>query len=384
MRVGLFRAVLAATLAGACIASPSRAQAPGVTEDEVLVGAFLPLQSGLAAGAVQVRDGTNAYIQHVNENGGVNGRQIEWLVENDSYNPQQSVAAARSLVERDGIFAFMSTLGTVTNLAVLPYIQQRHVPLIGPIVGSPRLLEPEAKEVFGVLPTGVERGRAIGKYVIEDLDAERIAILYQNDDFGKDPYDGLVEVLEEAGRELVAEASYEPSDIDMSSQIARLRGAEPDVVVLAGIPKPVALFLNTAEKQGWNPTWVGPSLLADPLFAELAGTAVEGMHIVFDVALPNMPEAQEANEILTQYAPDTRPGYFAYNGMIGAMLLVEALKQIEGEPTRDALMEAMESIKDFESGIFPPITYSEEDHAGVDKFGIAVWRGGELEVTRSW
>ncbi|MCC0025358.1 MAG: ABC transporter substrate-binding protein, partial [Hyphomicrobiaceae bacterium] len=165
---------------------------------------------------------------------------------------------------------------------------------------------------------------------------------------------------------------------------ARLRSAEPDVVVLAGIPKPVALFLRTAETQGWAPTWVGPSLLADPLFAELGGSAVEGMHIVFDVALPNMPEAQATNKILAKYAPDTRPGYFAYNGVIGAMLFVEALKHIEGEPTREALIEAMESIKGFESGIFPPITYTKEDHAGVDRFGIAIWKGGELQISKSW
>lgn len=382
MKRNILRAALTASLA-ASLAGSAAAQT-GVSEDQVTIGAFLPLQSGLAAGAVQVREGANAYIQHVNESGGVNGRQIEWLVENDSYNPQQAVAAARSLVDRDGIFAFVSTLGTVTNLAVLPFLEQRGVPLVGPIVGSPKLLEPESEIVFGVLPTGVERGRAIGEYVLQDLGAERVAILYQNDDFGKDPYEGLVEALDEAGKELVAEASYEPNDIDMSSQVARLREANPDVVVLAGIPKPVALFLKTAEQQGWAPTWVGPSLLADPLFAELGGSAVEGMHIVFDVALPNMPEAEEANRILEQYAPETRPGYFAYNGMIGAMLFVEALGKVEGEITREKLVEALESIEGFDSGIFPPITYSQDDHAGVEQFGVAIWKDGQLEVTETW
>jgi hypothetical protein len=161
----------------------------------------------------------------------------------------------------------------------------------------------------------------------------------------------------------------------MNNQVARLRSAEPDVVVLAGIPKPVALFLRAAETQGWAPTWVGPSLLADPLFAELGGSAVEGMHIVFDVALPNMPEAQATNKILAKNAPDTRPGYFAYNGVIGAMLFVEALKHIEGEPTREALIEAMESIKGFESGIFPPITYTKGEHQivwGLDSLRSAI------------
>ena len=95
---------------------------PGVSRDTIKLGSYLPLQSGLAAGATQMKEGTEAYFKWVNDNGGVNGRKIEWIVENDSYNPQQTVAVVKKLVDRDDVFAVVSTLGTVTNLAVLPFL----------------------------------------------------------------------------------------------------------------------------------------------------------------------------------------------------------------------------------------------------------------------
>jgi branched-chain amino acid transport system substrate-binding protein len=384
MRTAMTRSAFVLALTGLLGALPAAAADPGITASEVLIGAFLPLQSGLAAGAVQQRDGTSAYFQHVNDQGGVGGRKIRWLVENDSYNPQQAVAVAKKLVERDEIFAFVSTLGTVTNLAVLPYAIQRKVPLIGPVVGTTKLLEPDAREVFGVLPTGQKRGRAIAAHATGALGGKRIAAFYQNDDLGKDVRDGVAEAIKAGGQAIVAEASYEPNDIDMSSQVAKLRAGNPDVVVVAGIPKPVALFMKEAEKQGWKPKMVGPAQLSDPIIVELAGSALEGLDIVFDVALPNMPEAKEANDILAKYAPNTRPGYFAYNGMIGAMLFVEALKRAGPQPTRAALIEQLENLRDFRTGIFPPITYGPGDHAGVDTFGIATWKAGKLEVLKSW
>src|SRR5665647_812449 len=103
---------------GICIAAV--AAEPGITKDKIVIGAFLPLQSGLAAGASQLRDGADAYFKYVNDTGGIHGRKIEWVVENDSYDPQQTMAVAKKLVDRDGVFAIVSTLGTATNLAVLP------------------------------------------------------------------------------------------------------------------------------------------------------------------------------------------------------------------------------------------------------------------------
>src|SRR5918911_509811 len=119
-------------LALALAAAMSVQAEPGIKKDRIILGSYLPLQSGLAAGATQMKEGTEAYFKWINDQGGINGRKIEWIVENDSYNPQQTVAVVKKLVDRDGVFAMVSTLGTVTAVAVLPFLAQRGVPIVNP------------------------------------------------------------------------------------------------------------------------------------------------------------------------------------------------------------------------------------------------------------
>src|SRR3954447_26721688 len=142
----LLRGVLSSPMLS--LAFPAFAE-PGISKDKITIGAYLPLQSGLSAGATQLRDGADAYFRFVNDSGGIHGRKIEWLVENDSYNPQQTVAVVKKLVDRDGVFAIVSTLGTATNLAVLPFLTERKVPLINPAGGHERLNAPTDPNVFG-------------------------------------------------------------------------------------------------------------------------------------------------------------------------------------------------------------------------------------------
>ena len=142
---------------------------PGVTKDKVTLGSFLPLQSGLAAGATQMKEGCDAYFKYINESGGVNGRKIEWIVENDSYNPQQTAAVVKKLVDRDGVFAIVSTLGTVTNLAVLPFLAQRGVPIVDPAGGHMLLNKPTDKNVFGILPLSSEIGESMADFAVTSL-----------------------------------------------------------------------------------------------------------------------------------------------------------------------------------------------------------------------
>src|SRR5688572_22038948 len=188
--------VISAVLLVAAVALGLEAKAePGVSRDKIKLGSYLPLQSGLAAGATQMREGTEAYFKYVNDNGGVHGRKIEWIVENDSYNPQQTVAVVKKLVDRDEVFAIVSTLGTVTNLAVLPFLKQRGVPVINPAGGHLDLNKPKDKNVFGILPLSSEIGESMADFAVTKLGAKRVAIFFQNDQFGKDQRDGAVEAL---------------------------------------------------------------------------------------------------------------------------------------------------------------------------------------------
>jgi ABC-type branched-subunit amino acid transport system substrate-binding protein len=386
IRKSLF-ALFAIVGAAAILPEPARSADPGVTKDRVILGSFLPLQSGLAAGATQMKEGCDAYFKYINDSGGVNGRKIEWIVENDSYNPQQTVAVVKKLVDRDGVFAIVSTLGTVTNLAVLPFLAQRGVPIVNPAGGHMLLNKPTDKNVFGILPLSSEIGESMTDFAVTKLGAKRVAIFFQNDQFGKDQRDGAVEALKNHNLESVAEASYVPSDVDVSAQVVALKQANPDAVILGIIPKHAALFVKEAQRLGWKPKIVGHNTVADPVVLDLAGgEALEGVYVNLMTAVDSMdtPAVKNANKILAKYYPQTKPGYYPYLGMAGAIIIVEAMKRAGGDLTRAKLITSLESLGHFEPGVVPPINWSASYHGGPKTFGYAQWKGGKLSVLQGW
>jgi ABC-type branched-subunit amino acid transport system substrate-binding protein len=386
IRKSLF-ALFAIVGAAAILPEPARSAEPGVTKDKVILGSFLPLQSGLAAGATQMKEGCDAYFKYINDSGGVNGRKIEWIVENDSYNPQQTVAVVKKLVDRDGVFAIVSTLGTVTNLAVLPFLAQRGVPIVNPAGGHMLLNKPTDKNVFGILPLSSEIGESMTDFAVTKLGAKRVAIFFQNDQFGKDQRDGAVEALKNHNLQSVAEASYVPSDVDVSAQVVALKQANPDAVILGIIPKHAALFVKEAQRLGWKPKIVGHNTVADPVVLDLAGAeALEGVYVNLMTAVDSMdtPAVKNANKILAKYYPQTKPGYYPYLGMAGAIIIVEAMKRAGGDLTRAKLITSLESLGHFEPGVVPPINWSASYHGGPKTFGYAQWKGGKLSVLQGW
>lgn len=358
----------------------------GVTDDTIRLGSYLPLQSGLAAGAAQLRDGADAYFQWLNDQGGIHGRKIEWIVENDSYNPQQALSVARKLVDRDEVFAIVSTIGTVTNLAALPFLVQRGVPVVNPGGSNEKLNAPTDREVFGMLPVGQDIGASMAEYAIKNEKADRIAIFYQNDQFGKDQRDGAVAYLEKQGIKPVAEATYVPSDVDVSAQAVALRDANPDVVLMFNIVKQGALLLKEAEKLGWKPQFIAMNTMGDPILAELAGSAADGLIVNIMTAVDTMqsPTVQQANEILKKYHPETAPGYYAYLGMAGAIAFHRGAEAVGPDLTRAAFIEALEGLGDWEPGVVPPLSWSRDNHGGPTTFGYVQWKDGKPEVLTAW
>ncbi len=378
---------LIAGIASALLPGSVCAADPGITNDKLILGSFLPLQSGLAAGATQMKEGTDAYFKYINDQGGVHGRKIDWIVENDSYNPQQTAAVVKKLVDRDGVFALVSTLGTVTNLAVLPFLAQRGIPIINPAGGHLLLNKPKDKNVFGILPLSSEIGESMTQFAVSKLSAKRIAIFFQNDQFGKDQRDGAVEYLKSRGLQPVGEASYVPSDVDVSAQAVALRQANPDAVILGVIPKHGALFMKEMQRLGWKSNVVGHNTMADPVVLDLAGADVlEGVKVNLMTAVDTMdkPAVKKANEILAKYYPNTKPGYYPYLGMAGAMIVVEAANRAGKDLTRAGLISALESLGRFETGLVPPLDWSASYHGGPHTFGYAVWKGGKLAVIEGW
>ncbi len=364
----------------------ARASDEGVTSNEIRLGSFLPLQGGLAAGASQYRDGASAYFQWLNDEGGIHGRKIKWIAENDSYNPQQAVAVVRKLVDREGILAIVSTLGTTNNLGALPFLKQRGVPLICPLASHPSMNKPEDRIVFPLSPLGTSHGISMAEFVSNDLKAKKIAVFYQDDQYGKELLEGVKQYAQENGKEIVSTVSYVPSDVDVSPQAQQLRRAEPDAVIMAVIPKHGALMLIEAQKLGWKTNFIAPQLLGDEVTKQLAGSAINGLYFNLYAAVDSMdtPMVKQATEILRKYTPNTPPGYWSFIGMAGAVAFAEGARAAGKNLTRESLMDGLESKKILKTGLVPPLDYTAGQHSGPTSFGFAQWQDGSVKVIRNW
>jgi len=227
----------------------------------------------------------------------------------------------------------------------------------------------------------------MAEFAVSKLGAKRVAIFYKNDQFGKDQSDGAIAELKKHNLTPVAEASYVPSDVDVSAQAVALKGANPDVVILGVIPKHGALFVKEAKRLGWKPKIVGHNTVADPVVLDLAGAeALEGVYVNLMTAVSRMdkPAVKRANELMAKYFPKTKPGYYPYLGMAGCLIIAEGIKRAGNDLTRDKLIAALESLGHYEPGVLPPVNWSASYHGGPKTFGYAQWKNGDLEVLEGW
>ena len=270
---------------------------------------------------------------------------------------------------------------------MLPFLAQRGVPIINPAGGHTLLNKPTDKNVFGILPLSSEIGESMADFAVNKLGAKKVGIFFQNDQFGKDQRDGAVEALKKHNLQPAGEASYVPSDVDISAQVVALKQADPEVVILGIIPKHAALFVKEAQRLGWKPKIVGHNTVADPVVLDLAGAeALEGVYVNLMTAVDSMetPAVKKANEILAKYYPKTKPGYYPYLGMAGGIIIVEAMKRAGSDLTRAKLISALESFGRFEPGVSPPIEWNATYHGGPKVFGYAQWKNGKLSVLQGW
>src|SRR5687768_2683572 len=217
-------AVVAALAAAGAQGRSAAGADPGVTAREVLIGGTVPL-SGVAAAYASVARGAEAYFKYVNARGGVNGRRIRYVYYDDAYNPQQTVQQVRRLVQEDDVFAVFNSLGTEHNLAVRAFLNQARVPHVFPASGATtfgRDWRRYPMTTAGFQPSYLAEGRIYGKTIGGIKRRSRVAVLYQNDDYGKDVLNGLKQGLRFYGRggRVVGQQSYEITEVDVSSQVA--------------------------------------------------------------------------------------------------------------------------------------------------------------------
>jgi branched-chain amino acid transport system substrate-binding protein len=362
-------------------AGPAAAQrVPGVSADTVFVGMPVALSGPVSTIGIPLARGAEAYFKWVNDQGGIHGRKIRLLLEDDRYIPSETLAVTRKLVERDEVFAIFRPLGTPTGAAILDYLVERQVPVVAPASGSSLWIHPFKRNYFNIQPVYFFEGRIMGKWALEVLKARRIAVFYQNDSYGKEGRDGFLQYLRLNGVRAVADVPYEPGETSFTSHAVRLREANPDLVFVYAIPVPAASLLREAARVGLRTRFLMTYVLSDPVMFRLAGELMEGVQAgawLVDPEDPG-PAASAYRARLRAAFPGEVPGGYSISSDASAALLVEGLRRAGRELTRDRFIEAMETIRNFTAGgLTPPFGYARNDHSGIRALAMVEARKGK-------
>lgn len=340
---------------------------PGVTDTTIRVGMITDLTGPVAFIGQEASAGARLYLDHINARGGVDGRKIELIVEDDGYQPPRTVAAFRKLVDQDRVFCFAGNLGTSTTMATFPFIERERIPLVLPLTFASTMATPPKRYVFAVDPSYDIQAWIIVKYIleIEKAQSPRLAVLYQDDDYGQDGLKGLREAAAHYNLPIVAEESYKRGAVDFSTQILNLRKADPTHVVLWTVYREAAAVLKEARMADWHPRFIGGMPLADDKTLELAGPDAEGLLAVTTVDLKSDEgKVKHYRELLQQFAPAQKPRPYHAFGFLVAQTLVESLQRAGRSLTREGLVAALESFKGWDGAIGPALTYGPDLRGG--------------------
>ena len=341
------------------VASAGGSNTPGVTSKQILIGGTTPL-SGPASAYAAVAKGADAYFKYVNDHGGVFGRSIKYKYDDDAYDPSQTIEKVRDLVQNDKVFAIYNTLGTEQNLAIRSYLNQLKVPQLLVASGASTWGNDYKKYPWTIGYQPSYRGEATiyGRYIASARPTARIGILYQNDAYGKELIAGLQRGLGKKAKLIVSKQSYDVTDTDVKSQIARLKSKKVNTLMVFATPKFAIQSYSSARLLGWRPLVfvnIVSSASNTMTIAALASSKQQTEGSISLAFLKDPVNARWKNDkavklfrtILKKYnGGQGLTDYYNIYGMSSAFTLVDALRHAGKNPTRASVMRAVTHLNE--------------------------------------
>jgi branched-chain amino acid transport system substrate-binding protein len=337
-------AALLTLAAGFTLAAPP---AQGVSKNEIVLGSIQDLSGPIAGFGKQVRLGMLLRVEEVNEQGGVNGRKIRLLVEDSGYDPKKAVLAAQKLVNQDKIFAMVAHIGTAQNNAAMPVQFEKNVINFFPVTAAREMYEPFHRLKYSFAATYFDQMRTALPKLVKEKGAKKVCTLYQDDDFGLEVLRGAEAGLKTMRMELVEKTSYKRGATDFSSQVARMKAAGCDFVVLGTIIRETIGTIGEARKTGFSPTFLGSSATYTDLIHKLGGKAMDGLYATHTVQHPYLDEASQpirfwATKYKTKFNED--PTVFSVYGYNAIDAFVQAAQKAGPNLTTDSFIKAMDTL----------------------------------------
>ena len=374
---------LAAVLS--CVSSRAVAQDPGITGNTIKIGIFQPLTGPATIFGYPVADGVIALYKEVNDKGGIHGRKIEVVLEDDGCNNAKTVAAVKKLIHRDRVFMIHGGTCSAGAIAAKPDIVSTNTPYVvmGATVDS--IATPVSKTVFSTILPSSQEGVMIAKLIQEMPGKKRVAVIKHADEWADTRADPMLKLLKENGQEVAANVQLDRGAVDATAQVLQVKEAKPDVTIGLLYPAEVAVLLRDAQKLGLSGPFVFPTSGQDILDTARRVGNDEALADIYAISQmrgpPGDPVMQRWEDVIHKYYPNERIQQFSYLGISGAMAVVDALQRAGKDLTQEKFVAALEATKDLDAGAADcRIAFSPADHQACKTGTWLTYRRGKVVV----
>ena len=363
-------------------------QTPGVTDKEIVIGSCAALEGPSSFLGRETVTGAEAYFNSVNDEGGVNGRKLRLLSFDDSYDPAKAQACWDKLMAQR-VFAMGFFVGTPTAVKYVPLAESNRIPLIGLFTGAQTLYTPLRHWVINVRASYGDETQEQINGLWKTLRYHKIGVIYPDDAFGSTVLQGVEAALKKENAAPVAAASYARQTVMVEGAIAKVKAADPEAVIVVGPSNTVAPIVKQAHAAGWKPLFVTVSFVGTDDLIQAAGPDSEGMvvtQVVPPYYLTDFKTVALYRRTMQKYMPSVRPNFVSLEGFVDAMVMVEGLKKAGKEPTREGLIEGIESLHEVDMGLGPQLklNYSAKSHKGFEQVIPTVIRGERAVPFTDW
>lgn len=388
-------AVLAALTLAACASQAASgggggasARAQGVTDDTIKIGTTLPLSGGAAVSGKGFEGGLRAAVKEINDAGGINGRRVELIVLDDGFEASRSVANIRRLGDQEQVFAVVSPAGSANIPGSYSYLQQKGLVLFAPVLPP----DPKQDSVYLLGTSQRDQGRVIVDFLVEK-GAKTFAVIGQDNELGHSIREGVMEQAQRHGVQVVATETTEPNSTEVNSAVLKVRDANPDAIVLGTDNTQSALIMQAVKGLGWQPMIMGTSSTVTTGSSGTVGPAGDAAVGVYGTLISELPTSETPEVAAWRNAqnatvPDQVGSAYALQAYANAKVFFEIVRRMGDDLSWESFQRQAESMKDYESGIYPPITFgsaAEGRHVGTVGAKVAQWDGKSwVLVTDDW
>ncbi|WP_281994628.1 ABC transporter substrate-binding protein [Ruegeria faecimaris] len=379
----LIKRLSAATVLTA-VATLSSAQTQGVTDDEIVIGSVNDLSGIFAAVGVPATKGANVVFDRVNAAGGVHGRTIRFVVEDNGYQMPRAMQGYNKLLNRDKVFAMLQSLGTPMNLAGFKLLDPKGIPNVAPLTSSQKMLQEPVRNKFTSFSTYFDQARVGVNYLASEFGSQTVCTMYLPTDFGEEILEGSKAGAEEAGIGFGTETTHKPDETDFVGSLSKLRDEGCDIVTMALGVRQAITVVGTAKKMGLTDMkFLGTSASFLTVVAQVPGGVTDGFYAAASwLDLWARADQPAPAAFIEEYKAATGedPVGFAMLGYSAAEMMVKALDAAGPDLTHDSFIAAMETLDYNDELVGNHISFSPDDHQGADTVFVSVVENGAWKL----